>query len=562
MTRDDHARKAAVRARMADTHEPYSVADRNLGGRARSNAGRARPATGVGVPPTGWPAWAAQLPATVAVWRNRDGKDVVAVLESGTDKRLATLSVPHIPTETLLAAGNATQPPLAAVTAPHDALETPLAGLSARRDAPLAGFAPPRGIQSPLASPTAHDATQPPLTGLAAIERPLAEPAPPHRATQPQSPSLAPPHQPTELLPNHPTPPPNTEASKATHRLTRETRQTNYSTPHHATETPQAEPGQQRHATETPSPGRSATFGATDRRHDLDLVVALGRPDLAAHRLGYQVRGGWHPWTDGSWRSPAAPADTRHTVTAEPAGTGLRLVVREQPGDLVVGEADVSDRLDSGLDRLGYTVAGGHWSRLPDGVLYARARPGHLAERDWWTEARVRLLRRFDAADISFEIGQVFLMSQHGLAGAEVDRGSWWIEGHRVPAAAVKILEVLEDHPPTWQAATLTTERVTELLAPYHPGAERAAAAWTASGLHVVQARDGLEIRTPGPEYRRVGRVGRDYWFGNVHSDPYQVTLPNDEVRELAGLPLDPVAAWDATVGSVPRSGDDRSARA
>jgi len=538
MTRDDHARKAAVRARMADTHEPYSVADRNLGGRVRPATGRARPATGVGVPPTGWPAWAAQLPATVAVWRNRDGKDVVAVLESGTDKRLATLSVPHVPTETLLAAGNATQPPLATVTAPRDALETPLAGISTRRDTPLAGFAPPRGTHSPLAGPTPRDATQPPPTGLAAIERPLAEPAPPHRATQRQSASLSPPHQPTETPPNHPTPPPNTETP----------------TPNH----PAAH-----HATETPLPGRSTTFGATDGRHDLDLVVALGRPDLAAHRLGYQVRGAWHPWTDGSWRSPAAPADTRHTVTAEPAGTGLRLVVREQPGDLVVGEADVSaDRLDSGLDRLGYTAAGGHWSRLPGSVFYARARPGHLAERDWWTEARVRLLRRFDAADISFEIGQVFVMSQHGRAGAEVDRGSWWIEGHRVPAAAVKILEVLEDHPPTWRAATLTTERVTELLAPYHPGAERAAAAWTASGLHVVQARDGLEIRTPGPEYRRVGRVGRDYWFGNVHSDPYQVTLPNGEVRELAGLPLDPVAAWDATVGSVSRSGDDRSAQA
>ena len=155
------------------------------------------------------------------------------------------------------------------------------------------------------------------------------------------------------------------------------------------------------------------------------------------------------------------------------------------------------------------------------------------------------MVRRIDAGDVAFEAGQVYVMHQHGPAGAEVDRGSWWTGTERVPAAAVEVLEVLEDHPPTWHAAALTAERIVELLAPCHPRAEQAAAAWTASRLHIAQERDGLVIRTPGPEYRRVGRIGRDYWFGNVHSDPYQVTLPGNEVRELAGLPLDPLAAWD-----------------
>ena len=496
MTRDDHARKAAVRARMATTHEPYSVAARNLGGSARPAtgldgnarpatglAGNARPATGVGTPRAGWPAWAAKQPATVAVWRNRDGQDEIAVLESGTDKRLAALSVSHVPTETLLA--NA--------STPDSPSQTQLPGL----------FTSPPATQPPPAHPTAPNH---PTTTNHTTKTP---PASPHTATtQPTS------HHPAEAPPTRP----------------RHTAQTPPARPPHRAETSPAEPG---------SPDGLG--------YDQDLVVALGRPDLAAHRLGYQVRGGWHPWTDGSWRSPAAPADTRHTVTASPEGSGLRVVVREQPGDLIVAEAVVSvDRLDAGLDRLGYTAAGGHWSRLPGGVFYARARTGHLAERDWWTEARVRLLRRIDAAEISFEVGQVFVMNQHGPAGAEVDRGWWSAGAQRVPATAVQVLEVLEDHPPTWLAAALTVDRVVELLEPYHPHAERAATAWIAQRLHVAQARDALVIRTPGPEYRVVGRIGRDYWFGNVHSDRYQVTLPDNQLRELAELPLDPVAASEA----------------
>jgi hypothetical protein len=221
-------------------------------------------------------------------------------------------------------------------------------------------------------------------------------------------------------------------------------------------------------------------------------------------------------------------------------------VVREHPFDQVVADATVAtadavtaDRLNAALDPLGYTAAGGRWTPLPGGVLHARARPGHLAERDWWTLARVRVVRRSrvgntDPHDIvTYEVGEVYEMNQHGRAGAEIDRGSWWsstdLDGAYVlPADAVEVLEVLRDHPPTWHAAALTAEQVSALLASHHPGAARAAAAWSAAGLHVAHAPDGLVIRTPGPRYRRVGRIGRDYWFGNVYSGRYEVNRSGD----------------------------------
>jgi len=214
MTRGDHARKAAIRARMAATHEPYSIAARNAGIPAR-------PATGIGTPPAGWPSWAASLPATVAVWRDRNGFDEVAVV-AHSGRRLERLKLPHVPTERLLA----------------------------------------------------------------------------------------------DDLPDQ----------------------------------------------------------------DLRLVTALGRPDLTAHRLGYLTRGPWHPWTDGSWRSPATPADTRHTVTASPT----MLTVLEHPGDhvvakTVIGEAVDEAGLDAALNRLGFGVVGGEWVQLPGGVRYARARPSQAA---------------------------------------------------------------------------------------------------------------------------------------------------------------------------------------
>ena len=210
------------------------------------------------------------------------------------------------------------------------------------------------------------------------------------------------------------------------------------------------------------------------RRRDDELLAGLGRPDLLAHRLGYEggVRGaGWYEWPDGSWRALAKPADTRHTVTASPAGDGtLRLTVVEQPGgqvrlDVIVPDVDDTvswTGLNAALDAHGYTVAGptGLWERLPGEVRYARARPGRLAVRDWWTVAKVRIIRQITvgavdpAIDRTFQVGEVLTMNQRGRAGDAIDRGSWWssydIDGaHIIPADHVEIVQVLEDHPPT-----------------------------------------------------------------------------------------------------------------
>jgi hypothetical protein len=137
----------------------------------------------------------------------------------------------------------------------------------------------------------------------------------------------------------------------------------------------------------------------------------------------------------------------------------------------------------------------------------------------------------------------------------------WWtstdIDGaHIIRADYAEVVEVLEDYPPTWQEAALPVEQVTALLTLHHAGAAEAAVAWAAAGLHVAHEVGGLTIRTPGPEYRRVGQVGRDYWAGNAHSRPYEAITRDGEyssdrrTRRLDALPLDPVAApcwpWSA----------------
>ncbi len=69
-----------------------------------------------------------------------------------------------------------------------------------------------------------------------------------------------------------------------------------------------------------------------------------------------------------------------------------------------------------------------------------------------------------------------------------------------------------------------------------------------AAGLHVCQEATALVLRT-GPAGRRVGHIGRDYWHGDVHSQPYEAVLAEGEAsgqrrtRTLPALPLDPLAA-------------------
>lgn len=296
--------------------------------------------------------------------------------------------------------------------------------------------------------------------------------------------------------------------------------------------------------------------------------VGLGRPDLVGHQLGYEGTSEWWEWPDGSWRTPAKPLGRRHLVTAAPLGPHTRdlaaITVREYPGgqvvvDELVDPVDPEDTraLNAALDRLGYTVAAGGWIDLPGGIRYAPALPGHLAERDWWTLARVRIVRETTVGavdprvDRTFRVGEELVMNQSGRAGDEVLRDCWWsstdIDGaHIIDADCAEVIEVLEDIPPTWAAAALTAEQITDLLAPHHPGAAEAATAWIAAGLHVSHTHGGLSIRTPAPEYREIGHVPRDYWNDNRFTKPYEAVVDPKRSwlnRKLDALPLDPVAA-------------------
>jgi hypothetical protein len=273
--------------------------------------------------------------------------------------------------------------------------------------------------------------------------------------------------------------------------------------------------------------------------------VGLGRPDLLAHQLGYEGILHWQEWPDGNWRTPAWPLGRRHLVTAAPLSA---ITVREYPGgqavldELLDEPIDLADdaALDQTLDRHGYTVKTYGWQTLPGGVRYGAALPGHLAERDWWRLARVRITQETTSGSVdpwtdrTFRIGEILTMNQHGYAGREVLRDCWWtstdIDGaHIIDADRAEIVEVLEDHPPTWQAAALNSEEIIDLLAPHHPGAAAAVQAWLAAGLHIAHSRTGLTISTPAPQHRVVGCVPRDYWDDNRFTKPYEAVIDPDQ---------------------------------
>jgi hypothetical protein len=67
--------------------------------------------------------------------------------------------------------------------------------------------------------------------------------------------------------------------------------------------------------------------------------------------------------------------------------------------ELLDDPIDLNDTkaLDEALNRYGYTVKVAGWTTLPGGVRYGAALPGHLAERDWWRLARVRITRETPA---------------------------------------------------------------------------------------------------------------------------------------------------------------------
>lgn len=317
-------------------------------------------------------------------------------------------------------------------------------------------------------------------------------------------------------------------------------------------------------------------------------AVRLGRPDLIVHQLGWESLADWSEWPDGTWRCAARPFGRRHTVRAAPLTphqlTIGTVTVWEYPGGRVVADEIIepvnrhdSKALNAALDKLGYTVD--RWEVLPGRVRYGAALPGHLAERDWSRRARVRIVKETTVGavdprvDRTFKAGEELVMEQRGRAGEEVLRDNWWtssdIDGaHIISTECAEIVEILNDVPPTWDEAALSASQVAALLAPHHPGAAEAAAAWESAGLHVSWWARGLAIRTPAPEYRMVGRVPGDYWKGGALSRPYEAIAGEDlyqRERKLDRLPLDPVAAavrvidchdlWDA-IGTHMSDGD------
>jgi hypothetical protein len=301
--------------------------------------------------------------------------------------------------------------------------------------------------------------------------------------------------------------------------------------------------------------------------------IELGRPDLLAQELGYRDHGGWSEWPDGSWRSPAFELDRQHIATIRPLSPDSPdlqvLTVREVPGGRIVVDelidpidpADVGDtdeRLHAALNRHGYTVSRWGWKKLPGRVRYGLGRPGHRAERSWWTRAKVRILRDHTAGcpdlqtpDHTYRTGDVVTMIQYGSARDEIDRDTWWSStdidsSYAVRADNTEVLEVLEHVEPFWRDATLTVEQVTEALALFHGNAAEAAAAWARAGLVAAHTAHALVVYTSAPAYTPIGQVPRDYWDGNRLSKPYEVIVNKDQGwlnKRLDTLPLDPRAA-------------------
>ena len=318
-------------------------------------------------------------------------------------------------------------------------------------------------------------------------------------------------------------------------------------------------------------------------RVDLEQLVALGRPDLAVHRIGFEARGfsTWSEFPDGSWRTVGEASDAAHSATATPVtGGGTHLVVIEHPDtvvlDLVVPEHSTRSgrggtHLQQVLDQHGYTVAGDFWSELPGHVLYGRLHRGHLAEREWSTHARVRVVRESKVGNIehrerTYRVGEVVKMYQWGRDGHEVERDCWWssfdIDGAFIIGAEdVEVIEVLEENPPFWAEAERTPEQAVELLAEHHRFAAEAVAAWAAAGLVFTVESRGLAIRTPAPERAMLGHIRRDYrqrearpglmvndWDApQVYSGPYEAVIREHggypRTAQFAALPRDPFAA-------------------
>lgn len=313
---------------------------------------------------------------------------------------------------------------------------------------------------------------------------------------------------------------------------------------------------------------------------DTILMASLGRPDLLVNRLGYgsfSTIGHWSQWPDGTRRSPAWPAEREYIATARPLRPGQpgmqAITVTTLDGRVVADtitdepiDPDQRGALDQALDQLGYTVRSGLWTHLPGPARYALARPGRLAERGWWTLARVRFLRDVtvscpgDHTPRTYRADETATMNQHGSTGQEIDRDVWWSSTDIdyaliVPADAVEVLEVIERAEPMWADAELTAEQAIEALAgtpgrgEQHtaaladiPGVAETVTGWARAGLVLAHTPSALVVYTPAPERRPVGAIYQRHngtWIYEAVINPDQ-TWRNQILKEL---PADPVAA-------------------
>jgi hypothetical protein len=310
---------------------------------------------------------------------------------------------------------------------------------------------------------------------------------------------------------------------------------------------------------------------------ELTELVTRGRPDLMAHRLGFEIVNhtcDWQEWSDGSQRIPAMPIRRRHSATAtslgrDEGGPAVHLVVLEHPDTVVLDvvvpgskmkrDGTSHDRMLNVLAEHGWVIDHDLWYELTAGSFYALARPGILAEKSWYRKARVQITRQVQAHSpegppATFRAGEELEMVQWGRAGQSVDDEKWWtstdLDGAKIlDSKDLEVLEILEDRPPTWSRAALSVATVTRLLAPHHAGAAQAAQAWADAGLHVSRGPVALEIRTPAPKRRLIGQVKRDYWNQDRHTGRYEVVVHEGEYSydtktvKLEQLPLDPMAA-------------------
>jgi hypothetical protein len=85
--------------------------------------------------------------------------------------------------------------------------------------------------------------------------------------------------------------------------------------------------------------------------------------------------------------------------------------------------------------------------------------PQVLAQREWWTKARVRILEDVSAGAIEprgvrrFHAGEECVMIQWGREGRPVRRDHWWdsfdIDGaHIIDASKVEVVAILDETVP------------------------------------------------------------------------------------------------------------------